>query len=67
MITISVNNEQKQLDTPCSLSFALVQWDYRSEKIAVAINGEFVPRGSYADCVLSANDCIDIVAPIQGG
>jgi sulfur carrier protein len=67
MITVSVNNEQKQLNAHCSVSQALVQWRYTGEKIAVAINGEFVPRGRYDEYVLKASDCIDIVAPIQGG
>lgn len=67
MITVSVNNQIKTLPPASSVSEALCLWDYRGEKIAVAINGEFVPRSSYAERQLQANDCIDIVAPVQGG
>ena len=68
MMTVSVNSEQKQIDTPCSIAQALMLWQYRGgAKVAVAVNGEFVPRSEYDRYLLSDNDCIDIVAPIQGG
>jgi len=67
MITLSVNGESRQVNQDCLLSHALEQWEYSGEMIAVAINGEFVPRGQYQTCRLAENDCIDIVAPIQGG
>lgn len=67
MITVSVNNEAKSVPAECSVSEALSLWDYSSEKIAVAINSEFVPRSLYAERQLQADDCIDIVAPMQGG
>lgn len=34
---------------------------------AVACNGEFVPRGSYAERSLQPGDVIDIVHPMAGG
>jgi len=36
-------------------------------KIAVAHNGTFVARGSYADTAIEDGDMIEIVAPMQGG
>lgn len=67
MITVSVNDQAKTIPTASSVSQALSLWDYCDEKIAVAINGEFVPRSGYAEHQLQADDCIDIVAPVQGG
>lgn len=67
MITISVNNEHKQIDCQCSLHHALELWGYRSATIAVAVNGEFVPRDQYPHYQFGEGDCIDIVAPISGG
>lgn len=67
MIIVSANNIQKQLVDACVLSEALEQWGYITKQIAVAINGEFVPRSRYGKQVLAESDCIDIVSPIQGG
>lgn len=67
MIEVSVNGEKRSIDTQIVLNDALQHWGYACEKIAVAINGEFVPRGNYANTKLNANDALDIVAPVQGG
>jgi sulfur carrier protein len=67
MINISLNNEPKQIPKQTPLSDALVQWGFGETKIAVAINGEFVPRSTYSERLLQANDQIDIVKPVGGG
>lgn len=67
MINISLNNQPHQLDAPVSLGTALVDWGYGDSKIAVAINGEFVPRSTYNERQLVAGDQIDIVKPVGGG
>lgn len=66
-IELSVNNENKTLDSTILLSDALQQWGYGESKIAVAINGEFVPRSTYTERVLVNGDQIDIVKPVGGG
>lgn len=67
MIELSVNGERRQLEQTTSIAAALKQWGYSGEDIAVAINGEFVPRSTYAERQVAQSDRIDIVAPIQGG
>lgn len=67
MISISLNNQPQQLETSISLQQALVQWGYGDGKIAVAINGEFVPRSTYNERQLMSGDQIDIVKPVGGG
>ncbi len=67
MINISLNNEPKQITAQTLLSDALVQWGFGEIKIAVAINGEFVPRSTYGEHQLQAGDQIDIVKPVGGG
>lgn len=67
MITLKVNNKNVELPKDCSVENALLQWGYNPTGIAVAINGDFVPRGNYAQHLLQADDVIDVVAPIQGG
>ncbi len=67
MINVSVNNEIFEIAAGTLLSAALQQWGYADTKIAVAINGEFVPRSSYAERQLAADDQVDIVKPVGGG
>jgi sulfur carrier protein len=66
-IELSVNNESVSLAANTLLSDALKQWSYGDSKIAVAINGEFVPRSTYAERELLNGDQIDIVKPVGGG
>lgn len=67
MINISLNNEPKKVADATPLSDALVQWGFGETKIAVAINGEFVPRSTYKERLLHVNDQVDIVKPVGGG
>ncbi|MDX1505615.1 MAG: sulfur carrier protein ThiS [Spongiibacter sp.] len=67
MISVSVNNEVKQCDDSRELSELLREWGFECEKIAVAINGDFVPRSQYSACQLKAGDQLDVLAPVQGG
>ena len=67
MIDISLNNESKQIAAHILLSDALVQWGFGETKIAVAINGEFVPRSTYGEREILAGDQLDIVKPVGGG
>lgn len=67
MIELKVNGEIKTLPPDLTVQQALEHWGYQGNDIAVAINGDFVPRSHYAEQALHARDCVDIVAPIQGG
>lgn len=67
MINISLNNQPQQFEKPTLLSQALQLWGYGDGKIAVAINGEFVPRSTYSERLLNTGDQIDIVKPVGGG
>ena len=66
-IELSVNNETKSLAANTRLSDALQAWGYGDSKIAVAINGEFVPRSTYTERELVNGNQIDIVKPVGGG
>lgn len=67
MISVSLNNEPVTLEPDTLLSDALEQWQYGEQKIAVAINGEFVPRSRYRETRLQERDQLDIVKPVGGG
>ncbi|HUH36683.1 MAG TPA: sulfur carrier protein ThiS [Spongiibacteraceae bacterium] len=67
MIAVQLNGEARELGAALSLSQALEQWGYRCDKVAVAINTEFVPRSRYHEIVIKNGDALDVVAPVQGG
>lgn len=67
MIRISLNNKPVELPSATPLNDALQQWQYQDAPVAVAINGEFVPRARYNQTLLSQGDQVDIVRPVGGG
>lgn len=67
MITLSVNNETARIEAGTPLGQALAAWGYGEQKIAVAVNGEFVPRSEYSHRSLQNGDQLDIVQPVGGG
>lgn len=66
-ICVSLNGERRELDADCAVAQALEQWGYAHREVAVAVNGDFVPRTAYKTRRLTQSDCVDVVSPIQGG
>ena len=66
-VKVSLNNETAEIAAGTSLSEAIEQWQLGGKKIAVAVNGEFVPRSDYPLTQLAPGDQIDIVKPVGGG
>ena len=52
---------------PRRLSEVLVALEYECEKVAVAVNETFVPRGVWESRELKNDDRLDVLAAIQGG
>ena len=67
MLTVSINGEAVQLDSEMTVTELLSQQGQQNKKVAVAINGEFVPRSQYAHTKISNKDEIDIVTAVGGG
>lgn len=67
MIEVQVNEQRYQCAPGTTLVLLLEQLGYQCERVAVAINNEFVPRGQYASRQLADREYIDVVAPVQGG
>ncbi len=66
-IEISVNGETQNVDDEQSLLQLIDASGFGEQRIAAALNGEFIPRHAYADTTISAGDKVDIVSPIAGG
>lgn len=67
MLELSLNGEALNLPLGSVLADAIDAGEFQGEKIAAAINGEFVPRSAYASTELQDRDSIDIVKPVGGG
>ncbi|WP_237058716.1 sulfur carrier protein ThiS [Microbulbifer sediminum] len=66
-IKIQVNGEVQSLPQENSLDHLLSELGYEGDTFAVALNGNFVPRGRYAEAILNDGDALDVVAPVVGG
>lgn len=67
MIEISVNNEKKTVKQGQTVAALLENLGYQKVKVAVAINGDFVPRSGYDQAVINPDDRIDVLSAVQGG
>ena len=65
---VFVNGERREVDagTTVSTIVALLS-DGGDRGVAVAVDGEVVPRGGWAEAVMSEGARVEVVAPIQGG
>ncbi len=65
-MNITINGEQHPLPQPQTIDQLLAGKGF-GKNIAVALNGAFVPRTTYAGQVVKDGDSIEIVSPMQGG
>ena len=64
---IRVNGEIREAESPCSVADMLDRFGYTAGEVAVAVNGEFVPRSIHPRQAVEDGDELDIVAPQVGG
>ena len=64
---ITVNGKSRQAADELDLAELVREISDRSTGIAVARNGEVVPRGSWSDTAVRPDDRIDVVTAVQGG
>lgn len=67
MITIRLNERFCTLEKGHSLEDILEQEGFNSLYFAVALNKHFVRREQYKHTFLKEGDCVEVVAPMQGG
>lgn len=63
---IVVNGEARDA-AAATLAALLDELGYGGQKVATALNGEFVPERARLDTLLSSNDEVEVVSPRQGG
>jgi sulfur carrier protein len=65
-MTLTVNGEAVDLAPPVTVA-ALVAARTDQRRVAVARNGEVVPRGEWATTALAEGDEVEILAAVAGG
>lgn len=67
MITLTVNGRERQLPVETGLLDYLKSLDIDVRLVAVAYNGEVVPRRRYDEVHLLGGDTLEIVRMVGGG
>lgn len=67
MIKLSFNGEIETLESPCSVQDLLEIKGFNADKVAVAMNLEFVPRSDFSLCMIDKDCELDVLAAVQGG
>lgn len=67
MIKITINGEEKIVESVKTVSELLIDLNLDSRKIAVEKNLEIVPKSTYDSTFIAQNDKLEIVAFIGGG
>jgi sulfur carrier protein len=66
-VIVVVNGEHRQLPNGTTIAALLEQLSAPERGVAVAVDGEVVPRGHWAATSLPEGAQVEVVAAIQGG
>lgn len=66
-VTVTVNGKRREIEREMPLLDFLAAHDVNPRLVAVAINGEVLPKGDYATAVVRAGDTLEIVRMVGGG
>lgn len=66
-MNIYLNGEAREVPDNCSAAQLVGELGLAGKRIAMEVNREIVPRSSYADTTLQADDKVEIVHAIGGG
>jgi sulfur carrier protein len=66
---LTVNGEPRELETGATVAdlVRLLSESPDGRGVAVAIDGDVVPRGAWADTALSEGAQVEVVVAVQGG
>ena len=66
-MTIVVNGDQTPIPDGVSVAQLVARLTDARRGVAVAVNGEVVPRSAWADTGLAAGDRVEVLTAAQGG
>ncbi|NWG86778.1 MAG: sulfur carrier protein ThiS [Hydrogenophilaceae bacterium] len=66
-MTVSLNGETRQFDSPIKVAQLLDQLGLTGKRLAVEKNGEIVPKSQHAETAVDDGDVLEIVVAVGGG
>ena len=66
-VRCKLNGEPRELPDAATLARAVAELTSATTGIAAAVNGDVVPRGSWARTLLRDGDQVEVVTAVQGG
>ncbi len=67
MLAIQLNGELRQIQAQQTVADLVTELELANQTIAIAINRQIVPRGSWSERLLCADDQVEVVRAIGGG
>lgn len=67
MITLTINGDRREFESPLTISRLLAELDVPRESVAVEVNREIVPRSLHPEHDLCEGDQVEIVTFVGGG
>ena len=67
MIAVTVNGKQREIEGEVDINALLGILKIDARTVAVARNGEVVPRGRHASVIVREGDKVEIVRMVGGG
>jgi len=65
--TITLNGKPRDIEGQPTITALLQTLDIRAEQVAVAVNGEVVPRREWPQTRVAGGDAVEIVRAVGGG
>ena len=66
-VPVTLNGEPRDLPDGSTIAQAVAELTAAPSGVAAAVNGEVVPRGSWAVTALRDGDQVEVVTAVQGG
>ncbi len=66
-VQVKLNGEPRELPEGTTVAQAVAELTVLDTGVAAAVNGDVVPRGSWAATPLRAGDQVEVVTAVQGG
>jgi thiamine biosynthesis protein ThiS len=67
MIAVTVNGKPRELDGALSVTSFLKALDINARQVAVAVNGEVLPRSEWGRVTVNDGDTVEVVRAVGGG
>lgn len=64
---LTVNGEDRTVDGAATVADLIAQVTEQTRGIAVAVNGDVVPRSAWRDAPLRNGDAVEVLTAVQGG